>query len=334
MVGKDCCDSHRRVPRGGPAAERGALDGPCASVCRRADRRLHRAGVRDVFEQTPEADRGVGGSVEAVSLPQSTTASQVYSSQPEEAARTSPATDGVPSGIRRGNGDLLPMYEETRGQARRGGEARNHTPPARHLRALLGLLRGLLRERAEVRTKIADGLRELRRGRLRGHADLTTVAFKLGERTGRTPDLRVMSGSCTVPMSLVHPRDLDPRGPQRGTPGRPSRSRRRPSREKRKKKKKKKKKKKTTKTKKKKPPKKKTPPLAGSTTRTRASGRFGFEGTQGGSERHYETRNSGLDDPRAAPDAHEDVLRLARFVREMSRKRTIADLPGHPARCP
>ena len=84
-----------------------------------------------------------------------------------------------------GRGSARDVREDPGGGLRRRGQAADH---ARHLRALLGLLRGLLRAGAAGPHEDRRGLREgLRGGRLRGHPDL---ARRSPSSSGRRPTTR------------------------------------------------------------------------------------------------------------------------------------------------
>ena len=92
------------------------------------------------------------------------------------------------------------MYEETRERGlRRRGQAAHH---ARHLRALLGLLRRLLRAaRQRVRTQIAEDFRRgLRAGRPDRHAHLAHGRLRPGRAHGRP--------ARDVPVRLLHGPDV------------------------------------------------------------------------------------------------------------------------------
>ena len=113
------------------------------------------------------------------------------------------------------------MYEETRARGlRRRGEAADH---ARHLRALLRLLRRLLRPGAEGPHPDRRGLRRRLRGRrLRRHPDLA-----LGRLRARREDRRPAGD---VPERLLHRADEPRRDPGDLDPGRAWRRRRAPAR--------------------------------------------------------------------------------------------------------
>ncbi len=134
----------------GPALRRPGRARPATSTT---------AGVRAVFEQTLKQIEALGGEIAEVSLPNSEHGiSAYYVIAPAEASSNLARYDGVRYGMRAGgDGDLIEMYETTRSRGLRPrGEAADH---ARHLRALLRLLRRLLRPGAEGPHADRRGLR-------------------------------------------------------------------------------------------------------------------------------------------------------------------------------
>jgi len=158
--------------------------------------------VREVFDRTLKLIEELGGSVEEVSLPHSSHGiSAYYVLAPAEASANLSRYDGVRYGIRRGNGDLLTMYEETRAQGF-GDEVKRRIMLGTYALSS-GYYEAYYGRAQRVRTKIADDF-----GTAFERVDFVvtptspTVAFKLGERTA-DPLAMYMSDASTVPMSLA-----------------------------------------------------------------------------------------------------------------------------------
>jgi aspartyl-tRNA(Asn)/glutamyl-tRNA(Gln) amidotransferase subunit A len=203
MVGQDRCDSTSlEFPEEVrlPDAER--LDGLRFGVPPELTGDGIEPGVREVFERTLKLIEDLGGSVEEVSLPHSNHGiSAYYILAPAEASANLARYDGVRFGIRRGNGDLLTMYEETRAQGF-GAEVKRRIMLGTYALSS-GYYEAYYGTAQKVRTKIADDFR----GAFESVDFVVTptsptVAFKLGERTD-DPLAMYMSDACTVPMSLA-----------------------------------------------------------------------------------------------------------------------------------
>ena len=128
--------------------------------------------------------------------------SAYYVIAPAEASSNLARYDGVRYGKRAGNGTLLDLYERTRAEGF-GDEVKRRIMLG-HVRALRGLLRGLLRARAagphEDRGRLPGRLRAVR---LRRHARPRRRSHSSsGERTD-DPLAMYMADYCTVPMSLA-----------------------------------------------------------------------------------------------------------------------------------
>ena len=203
MIGKDCCDSTSlEYPEEVrlPSAEK--LDGLRFGVPPELTGEGTESGVRAVFEQTLKLIEELGGSVEEVSLPHSNHGiSAYYILAPAEASANLARYDGVRYGIRRGNGDLLSMYEETRAQGF-GAEVKRRIMLGTYALSS-GYYEAYYGRAQKVRTKIADDFRAaFERVDFVVTPTSPTVAFKLGERTA-DPLAMYMSDACTVPMSLA-----------------------------------------------------------------------------------------------------------------------------------
>ena len=151
------------------------------------------SGVREVFERTVALIEELGGEVSETELPHAPHGiSAYYVLAPAEASANLARFDGVRYGLRvDGRGPDRDVRGDPRPGLRRRGEAPDH---ARHLRALLRLLRGLLRPRAagpdQDRRGLLQGLRALR---LRRHPDLADGRLQ-ARRTHRRSRWR-----CTCP---------------------------------------------------------------------------------------------------------------------------------------
>jgi aspartyl-tRNA(Asn)/glutamyl-tRNA(Gln) amidotransferase subunit A len=203
MVGEDPCDSTSLAfpePVRLPSAER--LDGLRFGVPPELTGDGIEPGVRDVFDRTLKRIEDLGGEVREVSLPHSNHGiSAYYILAPAEASANLARYDGVRYGIRRGDGDLLTMYEETRAQGF-GAEVKRRIMLGTYALSS-GYYEAYYGTAQKVRTKIADDFRSAFE-----QVDFVvtptspTVAFRLGERTAE-PLAMYMSDACTVPMSLA-----------------------------------------------------------------------------------------------------------------------------------
>jgi aspartyl-tRNA(Asn)/glutamyl-tRNA(Gln) amidotransferase subunit A len=203
MVGQDHCDSTSlEFPEEVrlPSAER--LEGLRFGVPPELTGEGIEPGVREVFERTLKLIEELGGSVEEVSLPHSNHGiSAYYILAPAEASANLARYDGVRYGMRRGNGDLLTMYEETRAQGF-GAEVKRRIMLGTYALSS-GYYEAYYGRAQRVRTKIADDFRSAFESvDFMVTPTSPTVAFKLGERTA-DPLAMYMSDACTVPMSLA-----------------------------------------------------------------------------------------------------------------------------------
>jgi aspartyl-tRNA(Asn)/glutamyl-tRNA(Gln) amidotransferase subunit A len=203
MVGRDPCDSTSlEFPEevGLPSAER--LDGLRFGVPPELTGQGIEPGVREVFEATLKRVEELGGKLEEVSLPHSPHGiAAYYVLAPAEASANLARYDGVRFGPRRGNGDLLSLYEETRAQGF-GAEVKRRIMLGTYALSS-GYYEAYYGRAQKVRTKIADDFKAAFE-----EVDLIitptspTVAFKLGERT-EDPLAMYLSDACTVPMPLA-----------------------------------------------------------------------------------------------------------------------------------
>ena len=159
-------------------------------------------GVKTVFDATLERVEELGGAVEQVSLPHSEHGlSAYYILAPAEASANLSRYDGVRFGLRSGDGDLLSLYERTRGEGF-GDEVKRRIMLGTYALSS-GYYEAYYGRAQRVRTKIAEDFRaafEL--------VDLVvtptspSAAFRLGERIS-DPMAMYMSDYCTVPISLA-----------------------------------------------------------------------------------------------------------------------------------
>jgi aspartyl-tRNA(Asn)/glutamyl-tRNA(Gln) amidotransferase subunit A len=203
MVGRDPCDSTsldfpEEVEL--PSAER--LDGLRFGVPPELSGEGIEPGVREVFERTLELIEELGGQLEEVALPHSPHGiSAYYVLAPAEASANLARYDGVRFGPRKGDGDLLSLYEETRA-AGFGPEVKRRIMLGTYALSS-GYYEAYYGRAQRVRTKIADDFRAAFES-----VDLIvtptspTVAFKLGERTD-DPLAMYLSDFCTVSMPLA-----------------------------------------------------------------------------------------------------------------------------------
>src|SRR6266550_2172502 len=118
MVGRDRCDSTSlEFPEEVRLPEAERLDGLRFGVPPELSGEGVEAGVREVFDRTVTLVEELGGAVEEVALPHSPHGiAAYYVLAPAEASANLARYDGVRYGPRKGNGDLLSMYENTRAQ--------------------------------------------------------------------------------------------------------------------------------------------------------------------------------------------------------------------------
>ena len=211
-------------PRSGSRAEsscpRARTSRACASACRGSWRRTPRGsrrGVAEVFERTLGVIRELGRRGRRVRA-------AARGARPLRLLRARAGRGlGEPRPLRRravraaGGRRRRPdrdVRANPRRRVRRRGQAADH---ARHLRAVLRLLRGLLRARAaradEDRRGLPSAVRALR---LPGHADLADGGLR-ARRADRGP-------ACHVPVRLLHGADVAGRASRRSRsrPGSPS----------------------------------------------------------------------------------------------------------------
>jgi aspartyl-tRNA(Asn)/glutamyl-tRNA(Gln) amidotransferase subunit A len=203
MVGHDKCDSTSlEFPEEVtlPSAER--LDGLRFGVPPELTGEGVEPGVREVFEQTLKVIEDIGGAVEEVSLPHSGHGiSAYYVLAPAEASSNLARYDGVRYGMRKGSGDLLSLYEETRA-AGFGAEVKRRIMLGTYALSS-GYYEAYYGRAQRVRTKIADDFRSaFERVDFVVTPTSPTVAFKLGERVA-DPLAMYLSDACTVPMPLA-----------------------------------------------------------------------------------------------------------------------------------
>jgi aspartyl-tRNA(Asn)/glutamyl-tRNA(Gln) amidotransferase subunit A len=203
MVGRDPCDSTSLDfpgELGEPGAER--LDGLRFGVPRDLSFEGVEQGVREVFERTLGLVEELGGAVTQVDLPNADHGlSAYYLLAPAEASANLARYDGVRFGLRAGDGDLLSLYEETRGEGF-GDEVKRRIMLGTYALSA-GYYDALYGRALKVRTKIAEDFRTAFEA-----VDVVvtptspTVAFALGERTD-DPYAMYLSDYFTVPMPLA-----------------------------------------------------------------------------------------------------------------------------------
>jgi aspartyl-tRNA(Asn)/glutamyl-tRNA(Gln) amidotransferase subunit A len=203
MIGRDPCDSTsldypREVPL--PSAER--LDGVRFGVPPELTGEGVEPGVRAVLDRTLKLIEDLGGAVDEIALPHSSHGiAAYYVLAPAEASANLARYDGVRYGIRRGDGDLLSLYEETRAQGF-GAEVKRRIMLGTYALSS-GYYEAYYGRAQRVRTKIAQDFRAaFERVDLIITPTSPTVAFKLGERTA-DPLAMYLSDYCTVPMPLA-----------------------------------------------------------------------------------------------------------------------------------
>jgi len=203
MVGRDPCDSTSLDfpgELGEPSAER--LDGIRFGLPANLTGDGVEPGVQQVFESTLATIEELGGEVEQVDLPNADHGlSAYYLLAPAEASANLARYDGVRFGTRSANGDLLSMYEDTRGDGF-GDEVKRRIMLGTYALSS-GYYDALYGKAQRVRTKIAEDFRTAFE-----EVDVIvtptspSVAFRLGERTG-DPYAMYLSDYFTVPMSLA-----------------------------------------------------------------------------------------------------------------------------------
>jgi aspartyl-tRNA(Asn)/glutamyl-tRNA(Gln) amidotransferase subunit A len=203
MVGHDSCDSTSlEFPEEVrlPSAER--LTGVRVGVPPELTGEGVEPGVQEVFQRTLRLVEDLGGAVEEVSLPHSAHGiSAYYVLAPAEASANLARYDGVRFGPRRGDGDLLSLYEETRARGF-GDEVKRRIMLGTYALSS-GYYEAYYGRAQRVRTKIAeDFARAFERVDLILTPTSPTVAFELGERTA-DPLAMYLSDYCTVPMPLA-----------------------------------------------------------------------------------------------------------------------------------
>jgi aspartyl-tRNA(Asn)/glutamyl-tRNA(Gln) amidotransferase subunit A len=203
MVGRDRCDSTSLDFPGEltePTAER--LDGIRFGLPSNLTGEGVEAGVMNVFELTLRRIEGLGGKVEQVELPNADHGlSAYYLLAPAEASANLARYDGVRFGMRSGNGDLLSMYEDTRGDGF-GDEVKRRIMLGTYALSS-GYYDALYGKAQRVRTKIAeDFANAFEKVDVIVTPTSPSVAFKLGERTD-DPYSMYLSDYFTVPMSLA-----------------------------------------------------------------------------------------------------------------------------------
>jgi aspartyl-tRNA(Asn)/glutamyl-tRNA(Gln) amidotransferase subunit A len=159
-------------------------------------------GVGEVFDRTLGLIEELGGELVEVRLPHARHGiAAYYVIAPAEASANLARYDGVRYGLRKGNGSLLDLYEETRA-AGFGAEVKRRIMLGTFALSA-GYYEAYYGRAQRVRTKIADDFRTAF-----AECDFVvtptspTVAFGLGERTG-DPLAMYLSDYCTVPMPLA-----------------------------------------------------------------------------------------------------------------------------------
>jgi aspartyl-tRNA(Asn)/glutamyl-tRNA(Gln) amidotransferase subunit A len=202
MVGRDRCDSTsldypREVEL--PTAER--LDGLRFGIWGLEEEGVE-PGVVEVCREAIARIEELGGAVEEIELPHAGYGiSAYYVLAPAEASANLARYDGVRFGVRRGDGDLLSLYEETRHDGF-GAEVKRRIMLGTYALSS-GYYEAYYGRAQRVRTKIADDYRDAF-----GRVDIVvtptspTVAFKLGERI-ENPLAMYLSDYFTVPMPLA-----------------------------------------------------------------------------------------------------------------------------------
>ena len=176
-------------------------------------------GVKEVFDATLKLIEELGGELIEVGLPHSPHGiAAYYVIAPAEASANLARFDGVRYGPRKGDGDLLSLYEETRAEGF-GDEVKRRIMLGTYALSS-GYYDAYYGTAQKVRTKIADDFRAAFE-----QVDLivTPTSAHRRLRPGRAhrgPAGDVPVRRLTVPMPLAgHPGDLDPRRPVRRAAG-------------------------------------------------------------------------------------------------------------------
>ena len=202
--GRDPCDATSidlPEPVELPAAER--LDGLRVGVVRElSEAEAIEPGVKDVFRATLSRVEELGGAVEEISLPHSEHGlSAYYVLAPAEASANLARYDGVRFGLRAESGDLLSLYERTRGEGF-GPEVKRRIMLGTYALSS-GYYEAYYGRAQRVRTKIAEAFAAaFERVDLVVTPTSPSAAFRLGERTD-DPLAMYMADYCTVPTSLA-----------------------------------------------------------------------------------------------------------------------------------
>jgi aspartyl-tRNA(Asn)/glutamyl-tRNA(Gln) amidotransferase subunit A len=200
--GRDACDSTSLDYPGEvelPGAER--LDGLRFGTWGLAEEGVE-PGVAEATRQALAKIEELGGSVEEIELPHAGYGiSAYYVLAPAEASSNLARYDGVRFGIRRGDGDLLSLYESTRAEGF-GDEVKRRIMLGTYALSS-GYYDAYYGTAQRVRTRIADDFRTaFEKVDFVVTPTSPTVAFKLGERT-QNPLAMYLSDYFTVPMSLA-----------------------------------------------------------------------------------------------------------------------------------
>jgi aspartyl-tRNA(Asn)/glutamyl-tRNA(Gln) amidotransferase subunit A len=205
LVGRDPCDSTSvGLPEEVAMPARADLEGLRFGVPRELgpDAEGIEPGVAETFNRTLDLVTELGGKVEEIRLPHARHGiAAYYVIAPAEASANLARYDGVRYGLRRGNGTLLDLYEETRA-AGFGAEVKRRIMLGTFALSA-GYYEAYYGRAQRVRTKIAEDFHEAF-----GRCDFVvtptspTVAFELGARAD-DPLAMYMSDYCTVPMPLA-----------------------------------------------------------------------------------------------------------------------------------
>jgi aspartyl-tRNA(Asn)/glutamyl-tRNA(Gln) amidotransferase subunit A len=202
LQGRDPCDSTSigipgEIPL--PSAER--LDGLRFGVWGLEEEGLE-AGVAEVVRATLGTIEDLGGAVEEVDLPNAGHGlSAYYVIAPAEASANLARYDGVRYGLRKGNGDLASMYEETRHDGF-GDEVKRRIMIGTYALSS-GYYDAYYGTAQRVRTRIVQDFQAaFEKVDFVVTPTSPTVAFELGERTA-DPLAMYLSDYFTVPMPLA-----------------------------------------------------------------------------------------------------------------------------------